>query len=112
MNAQYLSVIFTFFLSVICVIADYFLKRASESDAPYYTHWFIIALVVEVFITFGWIYVMQHIKLATLGALSSVFTVLLLAILGVFVFNESLSYQEITGIFLAVISLFLLGGTT
>lgn len=111
-STHFLSIFVTFLLSIICVVADYFLKRATESNTPFYTHWFLIALVTEVLITFGWIYVMQHIKLATLGALSAIFTVLLLAALGVVVFNESLTGQEILGIFLAVVSLFLLGGST
>jgi drug/metabolite transporter (DMT)-like permease len=108
MNVQFYPFVVTFFLSFICVVADYLLKRASETDTPYYTFWFYTALTLEALTAFGWVYVMRHVKLATLGAIYSVSIALLLALLGVFVFNESLSFQEIIGIFLAIGSLAML----
>lgn len=108
MNVQIFPLVVTFFLSFICVVADYLLKRASETDTPYYTYWFFTALVLEALTAFGWIYVMRHMKLATLGAVYSVSIVLLLALLGVIIFNESLDFQEVIGIFLAIGSLVML----
>ena len=51
---------------------------------------------------------MKHMKLATLGVVYSVSTVLLLAFVGVIFFQESLNPYEIGGIVLAVASLILL----
>jgi len=108
MNVQIFPFVVTFALSFVCVVADYLLKRASETDTPYYTYWFFAALVLEALTAFGWIYVMRHMKLATLGAVYSVSIALLLALLGVIIFNESLDFQEVIGIFLAIGSLVML----
>ncbi|MEI6493404.1 MAG: transporter [Verrucomicrobiota bacterium] len=106
---RYLPFIATIGLSFLCVGADYLLKRASAFPQPYKSPWFIVAVFIEASTAFGWIYVMQHIKLATLGAFYSVSIVLLLALLGVTVFNESLSSREYLGIGFAILSLVLLG---
>ncbi len=108
MNTQYFPLIAAFVLSIICVIADYFLKRASEVDTPYYNYWFAVGFILEASTAFGWVYVMRHIKLATLGAISSVFIALLLVALGVIFFNETLDTKEIIGIFLAIASIVML----
>jgi len=108
MNTQYFPLIATFALSIICVIADYFLKRASETETPYYNYWFVVGFILEASTAFGWVYVMRHIKLATLGAISSVFIALLLVALGVIMFNETLDIKEIIGVFLAIASIVML----
>ena len=51
---------------------------------------------------------MKYLKLATIGVLYSVSLVLLLTAIGVMLFQETLSYFEVIGIVLAVISLVLL----
>jgi small multidrug resistance pump len=51
---------------------------------------------------------MKHMKLATLGVVYSVSTVLLLAFVGVIFFQESLNAYEISGIVLAIAALILL----
>jgi uncharacterized membrane protein len=56
---------------------------------------------------FGWVFVMKHLKLATISVLYSVSLVLLTAI-GIVLFRESLNYFEVIGIVLAVVSLVLL----
>lgn len=108
MNTQYFPFVITFLLSCVCVIADYLLKKASEVDTPYYSYWFATALILEALTAFGWVYIMRHIKLATLGAIYSVSIALLLAVVGVILFNESLDLQEIIGMGLAVASLVML----
>ena len=57
---------------------------------------------------FGWVFVMKHLKLATISVVYSVSMVLLLTTIGVVFFRESLNYYEIVGLIMAVDSLILL----
>ena len=103
-----LAILVTIAFSLIGVLGDYFLKLASERAAPLRTGWFYLGLTLYASTAFGWVFVMRHLKLATISVLYSVSMVLLLTTLGVAVFKESLNYYEIAGIALAVASLVLL----
>ncbi|MDD1428620.1 EamA family transporter [Dolichospermum sp. ST_sed9] len=108
MNQTSIAILAVIALSSLGVIGDYFLKVASNDEIPLKTSWFFIGLLILASTAFGWVYAMKHIKLATLGVVYSVFTVLLLAFVGVIFFQESLNPYEIGGIVLAVASLILL----
>src|ERR1043166_1166693 len=108
MGTKTIAVLVTFAFSVIGVVGDYFLKLASAHEQPLRTSWFYLGFVLYASTAFGWVFVMSHLKLATIGVLYSVSLVLLLTVIGVVLFRESLSYFEITGIILAVASLVLL----
>jgi small multidrug resistance pump len=103
-----LAVFVTIAFSVIGVVGDYFLKLASGREAPLRTTWFYLGFVLYASTAFGWVFVMRHLKLATIGVLYSVSMVLLLTAVGVVFFGESLNLSELTGIVLAVASLVLL----
>ena len=51
---------------------------------------------------FGWVFVMKHLKLATVGVVYSISMVLLLTAVGVVAFKESLNGYEIAGLVMAV----------
>lgn len=108
MGAKTLAVFITIAFSVIGVLGDYFLKLASGRDQPMRTAWFYLGLVLYASTAFGWVFVMKHLKLATISVLYSVSLVLLLTAIGVLLFRESLNYFEVIGIVMAVISLVLL----
>ncbi|BAZ85486.1 transporter [Dolichospermum compactum] len=95
-------------LSSLGVIGDYFLKVASNNEISLKKSWFFIGVIILASTAFGWVYVMKHMKLATLGVVYSVSTVLLLASVGVIFFQESLNAYEIGGIVLAIAALILL----
>lgn len=96
-------------LAIICVGADYLLKRASEMSSPFRTYYFSLGCILYVVSAPGWVIVFQHSKLSTIGAVFSIVVVLLLAIIGVFAFRENLSATEIVGLIFAVAALALLG---
>jgi drug/metabolite transporter (DMT)-like permease len=98
----------TIAFSVIGVLGDYFLKLASGREQPLRTSWFYLGFTLYASTAFGWVFVMKHLKLATISVLYSVSLVLLLTAMGVVLFRESLNYFEMIGIVLAVISLVLL----
>ena len=108
MGTRRLAVIITIAFSVIGVLGDYFLKLASGREQPLRTKWFYVGFALYASTAFGWVFVMKHLKLATISVLYSVSLVLLLTAIGVLVFRESLTYFEVIGIALAVISLVLL----
>src|SRR5947208_13090504 len=108
MGTKTIAVLVTFGFSIIGVVGDYFLKLASAREQPLRTGWFYLGFVLYASTAFGWVFVMRHLKLATIGVLYSVSLVLLLTAVGVVLFRESLSYFEVVGIILAVASLMLL----
>jgi drug/metabolite transporter (DMT)-like permease len=108
MGRTTLAVLVTIGFSAIGVLGDSFLKVASTREDSLRTAWFGVGFAVYASTAFGWVFVMKHLKLATIGALYSVSMVLLLTAVGVLVFRESLGRVELLGILLAVASLVLL----
>jgi small multidrug resistance pump len=108
MDKTALAVLVTVAFSVVGVIGDYFLKLASAKDESLKTPAFYIGFVIYASTAFGWVFVMKHLKLATVGVVYCVSMVLLLTAVGVVAFKESLNAFEIAGIVMAVASLLLL----
>ena len=108
MDSKTLAVVVTIAFSVVGVLGDYFLKLASREEDSLKTPWFYVGFALYAATAFGWVFVMKHLKLATISVLYSVSLVLLLTAIGVVLFRESLNYFEVTGIVLAVASLVLL----
>ena len=67
-----LPLIVTIAFSIVGVIGDYFLKLASEQHSPLKSGTFYFGFIVYASTAFGWVYVMGHLKLATIGAIYSV----------------------------------------
>jgi drug/metabolite transporter (DMT)-like permease len=103
-----LAVLVTIAFSALGVLGDYFLKLASTKENSLTTIWFYIGFAVYASTAFGWVFVMKHLKLATISVVYSVSMILLLTAIGVVFFRESLSYYEVAGLILAVASLILL----
>lgn len=95
-------------MSVVVLVGDYFLKLSGSQETSLEPRLFAIGFAIESLTTFGWFYAMKHLKLATAATYYSVLTVLLLAALGVFAFDERLNVGEIAGIGAALMSLVLL----
>jgi multidrug transporter EmrE-like cation transporter len=102
------AVFVTIGFSIVGVIGDYFLKLASQKDTVFKSIWFYVGFIIYASTPIGWVFVMKHLKLATIGVVYSVSMILLLTALGVVIFRESLSYYEIAGILMAISSLALL----
>jgi small multidrug resistance pump len=103
-----IAMLVTIAFSVIGVLGDYFLKLASGREQPLRAGWFYLGFALYASTAFGWVFVMGHLKLATISVLYSVSLVLLLTAIGVVLFRESLNYFEVIGIVLALVSLVLL----
>jgi multidrug transporter EmrE-like cation transporter len=108
MNGKTLAVVVTIAFSLLGVLGDYFLKIASAQERSLRTPAFYVGFVVYASTAFGWLFVMKHLKLGTIGVLYSVTMIVLLTAIGVVVFEERLSPPEIAGLVMALASLVLL----
>jgi drug/metabolite transporter (DMT)-like permease len=108
MNPKWLAILVTIGFSVIGVVGDCFLKMGSESRNPLKSAWFYIGFAVYASTAFGWVFVMRHLKLSTIGVLYAVSMILFLTAAGVVFFKQTPSGWEILGIALAIASLGLL----
>jgi multidrug transporter EmrE-like cation transporter len=108
MDSKALAIVVTIAFSLVGVVGDYFLKLASANSESLKSREFYIGFVVYASTAFGWVFVMKHLKLATVGVVYSISMVLLLTAIGVFRFKESLNGYELAGLAMAVGSLLLL----
>src|SRR5262247_3464197 len=108
MGKNLLAVVVTIAFSLLGVLGDYFLKLASANENSLKTTSFYIGFVVYASTAFGWVFVMKHLKLATIGVVYSISMILLLTGIGMGVFREPLNSYEIAGLALAIVSLILL----
>ncbi|MBV9008177.1 MAG: transporter [Verrucomicrobia bacterium] len=108
MRKTIFPILVTIAFSALGVLGDYFLKLSSAREQPLRSRAFYIGFAVYASTAFGWVFVMRHLKLATIGVVYSVSLVLLLTAIGVVLFKESLNPYELAGIILAVSSLVLL----
>lgn len=109
MGKPALAIVITILLSLTAVIADYFLKRAADIPDPFKTIWFVVGLIIYASTAFGTVFVFQHIKLAIAGVVYSVSFAILLTLLGLLFFNETLDLKESVGVAMAIASVILLG---
>jgi small multidrug resistance pump len=105
---NYLPILVTIGFSAVGVLGDYLLKLASAQKNPLRSGWFYVGFAVYASTAFGWVYVMRHLKLATIGVVYSVSMILLLTGIGAVAFREAINAYEIVGIVMAVASLILL----
>ncbi len=103
-----LPLVVTIAFSIIGVVGDYFLKLASEQRSPLFSVSFYLGFVLYASTAFGWVYVMRHLKLATIGAVYSISMILLLTGVGTIRFRQPLSAYEVVGLAMAIVALILL----
>lgn len=108
MSSQQAGLFIVFVLAAVGVLADYFLKLASERANSAQSKWFWLGLSVYALMAGGWVYVMRHLTFAQIGVVYSVSTILLLIIVGTLVLKETLHLSEMLGVAMAVGALLLL----
>lgn len=108
MSARQIALLVAAGLAGAGVLADYFLKLASEREVSTQSPWFWLGITVYAAMAGGWVCVMRRLSFAEIGIVYSVTTVLLLTLVGVVVLRETLHGYEMLGATMAVGSLFLL----
>lgn len=94
--------------SLVGVVGDYFLKVASEQPHPMRTPWFFVGFAVYASTAFGWVFVMQYLKLGTISVVYSSSMIVLLTTIGVVFFGEALTAAEMLGVAMAIGAMVLL----
>lgn len=97
-------------IALVTVLGDWLIKIASQQERTLANPWFLGGVLVYAACAFVWVYAMQHMKLATLGVVSSLGTIVLLTVLGSLAFGETLNRHEIAGLIFAGMSVILLVG--
>ena len=92
-------------IAVFTLIGDYFLKLASQREASFTSWAFVVGIIVYGSTAIGWVLVMKHMPLASMGVWYSIVTIALLTGLGVFVFGESFTLRDGAGLLLAFAAL-------
>jgi small multidrug resistance pump len=92
-------------LSMLSVIADYCLKRASDSEQAFQSPYFGAGAAILAISSYGWVHVLRHMKLASLGAIYSVVTVIALVLVELSIFKGSFTKAEWIGLSIAISSL-------
>lgn len=95
-------------LALLGVLADVAIKSASQSPRPLLSQWFFVGATGYALTALGWVYVLRHLKLAAVGGIYCIATMLLLALAGALFFRETLRTSELAGIVLAIASIWLL----
>ncbi|HEY8514663.1 MAG TPA: transporter [Candidatus Binatia bacterium] len=108
MSQTTLAILVTMLFSAIGVVGDSFLKMASEQAVPWRSRWFAIGFAIYASTAFGWVFVMKHLKLATIGVFYSVAMIVLLTLVGALFFGERVSAWEALGILMGIGSLVIL----
>ena len=108
METKTAAVLVTIGFSLVGVLGDYFLKRASADVHSLRTAAFYVGFAVYASTAFGWVFVMKYLKLGTIGVVYSVSMIVLLTFIGVVFFGERLSATEVVGLLMALGSLVLL----
>lgn len=108
MRQTTLAILVTLLFSAVGVVGDSFLKLASAEPVPLRSRWFLLGFALYASTAFGWVFVMQHLKLATIGVFYSVAMVVLLTAIGTVYFGERVSGLEIVGIGMGIGSLLIL----
>jgi len=108
MSTRHTALLVAIGLATLGLLADYFLKLASNHTVSVQSRWFWLGLIVYALMAGGWVYVMRHLSFSEIGIVYSVATILLLTLVGTLVLKETLHGYEFLGAAMAVGSLVLL----
>lgn len=102
-----MAFLYVLIMVVMALLADYCLKLAGQK-IHLLNPLFFTGMAIYAATAFVWTFVLKNIKFGTANLFYSLFTVLLSAVMGIFLFNESLNPLEIVGMVMAVGSIVIL----
>ena len=102
MPVIFVPLIVVVILVSITTVGDYYIKTATGLSRPFLTWQFAIGFTTYALGAFGWFYAMKHMPLTETGIVYSCLTIIILALLGTFVFNEAFGPREFLGVSLAI----------
>ena len=96
------SLVIVSLLVAVTAVGDFYIKTATHLAAPFSSWQFGIGFLTYALGAFGWFYAMKYMSLAEIGVIYSCLTIIILSLLGVFVFKEGFSIREYLGVGLAI----------
>jgi drug/metabolite transporter (DMT)-like permease len=105
---NYAAMLAVILLASLAAIADYFFKLSSDNLRPFQTWQFYAGIFLYAATGIGTVYIFRFVKLAVFGLTYALTDVLLLTLIGTYVFREPLSLSEKIGIGLGFAALLLL----
>lgn len=108
MSNNVLGIAIIFILSLYGILGDFLIKKGSDAS-QLLSKEFIAGFLIFATSSFGWFYIFKHVKVSSIGVLYGTVTALGLVLIGVFLFEETISPVEIVGIIFGIISVLLLG---
>jgi small multidrug resistance pump len=108
MSKGQIALLLVLALSCVGVLADAVLKLASHAPNILSSKWLFVGVALSCAFAIGWVFLMRVMKLAVAGVLYGVTSAVLLALIGVLFFEETLSTTEVAGIGAATLAIVLL----
>ena len=98
----FLPLVVVVFLVIMTTVGDFFIKTSTTLSSPFLTWQFAIGFTMYALGAFGWFYAMKYMPLTETGVVYSCLTIIILALLGTFVFSEPFRFREFLGVSLAI----------
>ena len=95
-------------MTILTIIGDYFIKKATLQTGIEGWKFLTIAAIVWASSVIGWFFVFKKMKVTSIAILYNVSGILLLTLVGIFIFKEKVSSIEIVGLLMAIGSLIIL----
>lgn len=99
---------FVFLATVIAVIGDVFIKKATQAKGTEVYLLLTVAAIFYVLNSISFYFVYKTMKLSTIGVVYAISTIIMFAFVGVLIFKEKIALQEVIGIILAITSVVLM----
>ena len=103
------SIIFIFVVSILSLLADVLLKRASDSNG---TKPLLMGVVLYMINAVFWFIAYKYSKFSTVGVVYSLLTIFASIGVGIIMFRDRIVFREVLGIVFGIIALVLLSGKT
>ena len=95
-------------IAVLHILYHYFIKKSTNSKSIVNLH-FLLSIAILIISSFVYFYTIKDkIKLGTLHSLIHSFDIILIFLLGYFVFNEKINKLQILGVILMIIGILIL----
>ncbi len=95
-------------LTLWTVLGDFFIKKASMMSKFSGWYYLLAGCFVWAITAVGWFFVLRKMELSNVNAIYSVATIIFVLALSYFYFHEKISFVEIIGFILAIVSIYLL----
>lgn len=106
--SKIIATIFILLITTITATGDYFLKKSGQNTNTLFNKHLITGTLIYTFTSIMWAFTYKYMKFSTSVTIYSIFSIIIFAFIGVFIFKDTISIIEIIGIIFAILSLVIL----